>query len=227
MAGKNKGPRIIKRKETEYERKERFVKRSKGLLKKAFQLSVLCDIDVALIMYSPTDKLRHFSGYKKPERILQDYIQSLATNPKNQDLEINEEIRQYQNKLVLLQEQAKKLYPNQGISNSIQELMECKRYLGENQLLSRFNISPPNTQGQQLQQLQGGPGPLVRIGIEAPLVAIPQSHEGASPHLQDSRFIAPQENEAVQEEPPMQQGTNDGELWDEFESYLHDMSARL
>ncbi|KAF3333390.1 MADS-box transcription factor 18-like protein [Carex littledalei] len=42
-----------------------FSKRRSGLIKKAYELSVLCDIDVALIMFSPSGKLSHFSGRRR------------------------------------------------------------------------------------------------------------------------------------------------------------------
>ncbi|OVA00155.1 Transcription factor [Macleaya cordata] len=39
-----------------------FSKRRNGLLKKAFELSVLCDAEVALIVFSPREKLYEFSS---------------------------------------------------------------------------------------------------------------------------------------------------------------------
>ncbi|XP_051121738.1 MADS-box protein SOC1-like [Andrographis paniculata] len=39
-----------------------FSKRRNGLLKKAFELSVLCDAEVALIIFSPTGKLYEFAS---------------------------------------------------------------------------------------------------------------------------------------------------------------------
>ena len=42
-----------------------FSRRKKGLIKKAYELSVLCDIDIALIMFSPSGRLTQFSGIKR------------------------------------------------------------------------------------------------------------------------------------------------------------------
>ncbi|KAK6940127.1 Transcription factor, MADS-box [Dillenia turbinata] len=52
----------IKRIENNTNRQVTFSKRKNGLIKKAYELSVLCDIDIALIMFSPSGRLSHFSG---------------------------------------------------------------------------------------------------------------------------------------------------------------------
>ncbi|KAK2660190.1 hypothetical protein Ddye_006723, partial [Dipteronia dyeriana] len=52
----------IKRIESKTNRKVSFSKRRSGLVKKAYELSVLCDVDVALIIFSPAGKLTLFSG---------------------------------------------------------------------------------------------------------------------------------------------------------------------
>ncbi|KAG7943508.1 hypothetical protein I3843_15G043500 [Carya illinoinensis] len=54
----------IKRIENTTNRQVTFSKRRNGLIKKAYELSVLCDIDVALIMFSPSGRLSHFAGNK-------------------------------------------------------------------------------------------------------------------------------------------------------------------
>jgi hypothetical protein len=55
----------IKRIENITNRQVTFSKRRNGLIKKAYELSVLCDIDIALIMFSPSQKLSHFSGRRR------------------------------------------------------------------------------------------------------------------------------------------------------------------
>ncbi|GMP46099.1 hypothetical protein CsSME_00014382 [Camellia sinensis var. sinensis] len=54
----------IKRIENNTNKQVTFSKRGNGLIKKAYELSVLCDIDVALIMFSPSARLTHFSSPK-------------------------------------------------------------------------------------------------------------------------------------------------------------------
>ncbi|XWS48997.1 hypothetical protein CRYUN_Cryun13aG0125700 [Craigia yunnanensis] len=57
-----RGKTQMKRIENATSRQVTFSKRRNGLLKKAFELSVLCDADVALIIFSPRGKLYEFSS---------------------------------------------------------------------------------------------------------------------------------------------------------------------
>ncbi|XP_050212842.1 agamous-like MADS-box protein AGL104 [Mercurialis annua] len=64
----------IKRIENTTNRQVTFSKRRNGLIKKAYELSILCDIDVALIMFSPSGRLSHFSGKKRIEDVFARYV---------------------------------------------------------------------------------------------------------------------------------------------------------
>ncbi|XP_038883364.1 agamous-like MADS-box protein AGL104 [Benincasa hispida] len=64
----------IKRIENTTNRQVTFSKRRNGLIKKAYELSVLCDIDIALIMFSPSGRLSQFSGRRRIEDVLARYI---------------------------------------------------------------------------------------------------------------------------------------------------------
>ncbi|XP_074556276.1 agamous-like MADS-box protein AGL104 [Curcuma longa] len=64
----------IKRIENTTNRHVTFSKRRNGLIKKAYELSVLCDIPIALIMFSPSGKLSYFSGRRRIEDVLTRYI---------------------------------------------------------------------------------------------------------------------------------------------------------
>ncbi|KAI3930645.1 hypothetical protein MKX01_037091 [Papaver californicum] len=64
----------IKRIENNTNRQVTFSKRRNGLIKKAYELSILCDIDIALIMFSPSGRLSHFSGKRRIEDVLNRYI---------------------------------------------------------------------------------------------------------------------------------------------------------
>ncbi|PKI40638.1 hypothetical protein CRG98_038987 [Punica granatum] len=55
----------IKRIENPTNRQVTFSKRRNGLIKKAYELSILCDIDIALIMFSTSQRVSHFSGRKR------------------------------------------------------------------------------------------------------------------------------------------------------------------
>ncbi|GAB4852286.1 hypothetical protein Ancab_016478 [Ancistrocladus abbreviatus] len=64
----------IKKIENTTNRQVTFSKRRNGLIKKAYELSVLCDVDVALIMFSPSGRPSIFSGNKSIEEILQRFV---------------------------------------------------------------------------------------------------------------------------------------------------------
>ncbi|RDX58259.1 hypothetical protein CR513_62435 [Mucuna pruriens] len=63
----------LKRIENKINRQVTFSKRRSGLLKKAREISVLCDADVALIVFSTKGKLSEFSTQPSMERILERY----------------------------------------------------------------------------------------------------------------------------------------------------------
>ncbi|KAJ1428104.1 hypothetical protein SESBI_09103 [Sesbania bispinosa] len=63
----------LKRIENKINRQVTFSKRRSGLLKKAHEISVLCDAEVALIVFSNKGKLFEFSSDPCMERILERY----------------------------------------------------------------------------------------------------------------------------------------------------------
>ncbi|XP_039071296.1 agamous-like MADS-box protein AGL104 [Hibiscus syriacus] len=64
----------IKRIENNTNRQVTFSKRRNGLIKKAYELSILCDIDIALVMFSPSGRISHFSGRRRIEDVFIRYI---------------------------------------------------------------------------------------------------------------------------------------------------------
>ncbi|CAH8356157.1 unnamed protein product [Eruca vesicaria subsp. sativa] len=64
----------LKRIENNTNRQITYSKRKKGLIKKAYELSTLCDIDLALLMFSPSDRLSLFSGQSRIEDVFARYI---------------------------------------------------------------------------------------------------------------------------------------------------------
>ncbi|URD90236.1 SRF-type transcription factor (DNA-binding and dimerization domain) [Musa troglodytarum] len=55
----------MRRIEDRTSRQVRFSKRRSGLFKKAFELAVLCDAEVALLVFSPGGKLYEFSSVSR------------------------------------------------------------------------------------------------------------------------------------------------------------------
>ncbi|KAM0937529.1 putative transcription factor MADS-MIKC family [Dioscorea sansibarensis] len=63
----------LKRIENKINRQVTFSKRRSGLLKKAHEISVLCDAEVALIVFSTKGKLYEYSSDSSMERIIERY----------------------------------------------------------------------------------------------------------------------------------------------------------
>jgi hypothetical protein len=57
---RKRGKVELRRIEDRTSRQVRFSKRRSGLFKKAFELSVLCDVEVALVVFSPAARLYEF-----------------------------------------------------------------------------------------------------------------------------------------------------------------------
>jgi hypothetical protein len=60
--GGRRGRREMRRIENATSRQVTFSKRRSGLLKKAFELGVLCDAEVALIVFSPRGRLYEYAS---------------------------------------------------------------------------------------------------------------------------------------------------------------------
>ncbi|CAA7060135.1 unnamed protein product [Microthlaspi erraticum] len=82
-----RGKTEMKRIENATSRQVTFSKRRNGLLKKAFELSVLCDAEVALIIFSPRSKLYEFSSSSIAKTIerYQKRVKEIGLNHKRDD----------------------------------------------------------------------------------------------------------------------------------------------
>ncbi|KAM7491325.1 hypothetical protein LguiA_034246 [Lonicera macranthoides] len=91
-----RGKTQIRRIENASSRQVTFTKRRNGLLKKAFELSVLCDAEVALIVFSPTGRLYEFSS-SSTKKIIERYQRNandLGTNSNKATTEENMRLTQ-------------------------------------------------------------------------------------------------------------------------------------
>ncbi|XP_058096323.1 agamous-like MADS-box protein AGL104 [Magnolia sinica] len=107
----------LKRIENNTSRQVTFSKRRNGLIKKAYELSVLCDVDVGLIAFSPSGRLSYFSGDKRIEDIFARFI-SLPSNLRDYPIENEEslelEIQRTKQQLELTEAQLKEYEPDLG-----------------------------------------------------------------------------------------------------------------
>ncbi|XP_076902581.1 agamous-like MADS-box protein AGL8 homolog [Bidens hawaiensis] len=85
-----RGKVTLKRIENKINRQVTFSKRRSGLLKKSHEISVLCEADVALIVFSTKGKLCEYSTNSSMERILERYEKYLHAEAQNNSTNIEE-----------------------------------------------------------------------------------------------------------------------------------------
>lgn len=124
----------MRRIENATSRQVTFSKRRNGLLKKAFELSVLCDAEVALIIFSPRGKLYEFASSSLPE-----IVKRYKTNVKDVRIEnplveqniqhLKHEAASMMKKIEVLENSKRKLL-GEGISScTLEELQQLEQQL--------------------------------------------------------------------------------------------------
>ncbi|KAI9113029.1 hypothetical protein K1719_015961 [Acacia pycnantha] len=124
----------MKRIENATNRQVTFSKRRNGLLKKAFELSVLCDAEVALIIFSPRGKLYEFSRSSLQETIerYRSYTRDAetATRYMEQNMQLLKEETESMTEKVEHLEDSKRRLLGEGLGScSLEELAELQQQL--------------------------------------------------------------------------------------------------
>ncbi|CAD6204303.1 unnamed protein product [Miscanthus lutarioriparius] len=113
-----RGKTELKRIENATSRQVTFSKRRNGLLKKAFELSVLCDAEVGLIVFSPRGKLYEFASAASLQKTIDRYKTYTRENVNNKT--VQQDIQQVEADAV-------------SLANRLEALEKTKRkFLGEN-----------------------------------------------------------------------------------------------
>ncbi|KAM0950180.1 putative transcription factor MADS-MIKC family [Dioscorea sansibarensis] len=125
-----RGKTEMRRIENATSRQVTFSKRRSGLLKKAFELSVLCDAEVALIVFSPRGKLYEFAS-SNMQKTIDRYIalgkDESARGIMEQNLhQWRDEATAISKKLEVIEASKRKLLGENLESCSIQELHELE-----------------------------------------------------------------------------------------------------
>ncbi|XP_022879525.1 MADS-box protein SOC1-like isoform X2 [Olea europaea var. sylvestris] len=111
-----------------------FSKRRNGLLKKAYELSVLCDAEVALIIFSQKGKLYEFSS-SNMQKTIKRYLeharrkQNISTEVEGQMQHCEEDTATLAQKIELLENSKQKLLGQNLETCSLQELHEIDSQL--------------------------------------------------------------------------------------------------
>ncbi|KAB1200892.1 MADS-box protein SOC1 [Morella rubra] len=129
-----RGKTQMRRIENATSRQVTFSKRRNGLLKKAFELSVLCDAEVALIIFSPRGKLYEFASSSTPETIDRYRRHTKETQTNNKSVEQNMqhlriEAASMMKKIELLEVSKRRLLGEGLGSCSIEELHQIEQQL--------------------------------------------------------------------------------------------------
>ncbi|PSS11735.1 MADS-box protein [Actinidia chinensis var. chinensis] len=150
-----RGKTQMRRIENATSRQVTFSKRRNGLLKKAFELSVLCDAQVALIVFSPRGKL-----YKFASSSMQEMIQRYRTHRKDvhntlreQHLQqLKQEAIELMKKIELLEASKRKLLGEDLGSCTCEELQQIQQQL--EQSLKRIRERKIQVFKEQIDQLK-------------------------------------------------------------------------
>ncbi|KAI3703212.1 hypothetical protein L1987_73130 [Smallanthus sonchifolius] len=152
-----RGKTQMRRIENATSRQVTFSKRRNGLLKKAFELSVLCDAEVALIIFSQSSKLYEYASSSMHETIkrYRDHVKETQTqnSPGAEDVQQLRQLAVGMAKQIELLEVAKRKILGQGLgSTTIEELLSIEEQLERSvSIIRERKMQVYNTQIQQLQ----------------------------------------------------------------------------
>ncbi|GER39309.1 MADS-box transcription factor [Striga asiatica] len=142
----------IKKIENTTNRQVTFSKRRNGLIKKAYELSVLCDVDVALIMFSPSGRVSNFAGHKSIGEIMERYV-NLPEHERGSPVSmIDTQVEEIQQEIIKckcqLEDMGKKLRIYEGNPSEITSLPEVEyreqileETLKQHALQSQYNFN--------------------------------------------------------------------------------------
>ncbi|KAJ4962832.1 hypothetical protein NE237_022771 [Protea cynaroides] len=167
----------IKRIENSVHRQVSFCKRRAGLLKKAKELSVLCDADIGVLIFSPHGKLFELATAGNMQVLIERYMKSTRGAQIEEDearltLASQEEITSLRQEIQLLQKGFGYIYGGAGDCTTMDELqalekqleiwiyhirsMKMQRIFQEIQLLKNkegmLNVANKYLQGKMLEQ---------------------------------------------------------------------------
>ncbi|MED6183081.1 MADS-box protein soc1 [Stylosanthes scabra] len=129
-----RGKTQMRRIENATSRQVTFSKRRNGLLKKAFELSVLCDAEVALIIFSPRGKLYEFASSSMQETIerYRRHTRTTQSAPRSDEQNmqhLKQETASLMKKIEILEASKRKLLGEGLGSCTLEELQQIEQQL--------------------------------------------------------------------------------------------------
>ncbi|KAH6817048.1 AGAMOUS-like 19, partial [Perilla frutescens var. frutescens] len=167
-----RGKTELKRIENSTNRQVTFSKRRSGLLKKAFELSVLCDAEIALIVFSPTGKLYEFSSCSGINKTIERYLTSAkhisigreTCLEENVKLMTDESTSELCKKVEFLEESRRRLLGESLDSCSTEELDQVERQLERS--LRSIRVKKSTLLNEHIDQLKEKEKKLTRANTE-------------------------------------------------------------
>lgn len=168
-----RGKTELKRIENATNRQVTFSKRRSGLLKKAFELSVLCDAELALIVFSSTGKLYEFSSCSEINKTIERYLTSdskpisIGSNTcmeENVKIMTNESTSELHKKIQFLEESKRRLLGESLDSCSRDELEQVEQQLERS--LRSIKARKDTLLNEQIDQLKEQEKKLMRANTE-------------------------------------------------------------
>ncbi|XP_022734944.1 MADS-box transcription factor 6-like [Durio zibethinus] len=135
-----RGKVMLERIENKINRQVTFSKRRNGLQKKAFELSVLCDAEVALIIFSSRGKLSEFGSNTVPqtlEKYWQHRYASQVNIAENETQTLHQEVLRLKAKYESLQRCQRHLLGEELETLSVKELYKIEKQLDRTLSLAR------------------------------------------------------------------------------------------
>ncbi|KVH89161.1 MADS-box protein SOC1-like [Cynara cardunculus var. scolymus] len=198
-----RGKTQMKRIENATSRQVTFSKRRNGLLKKAFELSVLCDAEVSLIIFSPRGKLYEFASSSMQETI--ERYRSHAKDVQTDNSSSVEDVQYLKHetatmaKKVELLEVAKRKLLGEGLgTSSIEELVQIEQQLERSACIVRARKM--QVYNEQIQQLQAKEKMLAAENAMLNEKCLVQTDQVTAEIRADSRIIDNGENSDVETE---------------------------
>ncbi|XP_010433968.1 PREDICTED: agamous-like MADS-box protein AGL19 [Camelina sativa] len=216
-----RGKTEMKRIENATSRQVTFSKRRNGLLKKAFELSVLCDAEVALVIFSPRSKLYEFSSSSIAKTIerYQRRIKEIGINHKGDanSQQARDETQGLTKKIEQLEISKRKLL-GEGIDKcSIEELQQLENQLERS--LTRIRAKKYQLLREQIEKLKEEERKLVKenkelkekwLGMGATVASSQSTLSSSEVNIDDNDnmevetglFIGPPETRQSKKTPP-------------------------
>ncbi|KAH9709598.1 Agamous-like MADS-box protein AGL30 [Citrus sinensis] len=145
----------IKKLENTNGRQATYAKRKHGIMKKANELSILCDIDIILLMFSPTGKPSLCNGKRSIEEVIAKFAQLTPQERAKRKLESLEDLT---NQARLLQSQLSEMHrrlrywTNPDKINSVEHLGQMENSLRDS--LNHLRMHKENLGKQELMSLE-------------------------------------------------------------------------